>query len=47
MNALAASQMGELEKFLNRGFPDGKGPVTFARYTGQESDEEQQVINQP
>jgi len=39
MNALANSQEKELEKFLNYGFPDGKGPVTFRRYTGQESDE--------
>ncbi len=44
MNALANSQYGELEKFLNNGYPDGKGPVTFARYTGQESDEERQRI---
>ena len=42
MNALANSQYGELGKFLNDGYPDGKGPVTFARYTGQESDEERQ-----
>ena len=44
MNALANSQHGELEKFLKYGYPDGKGPVTFARYTGQESDEERQKI---
>jgi ATP-dependent helicase YprA (DUF1998 family) len=44
MNALANSQYGELTKFLNHGYPDGKGPVTFARYTGQESDEERQTI---
>jgi ATP-dependent helicase YprA (DUF1998 family) len=44
MNALANSQYGELEKFLNYGYPDGKGPVTFARYTGKESDEERQRI---
>src|SRR5438093_3426824 len=37
MNALANSQMGELEKFLCHGYPDGKGPVTFRRFTGQES----------
>jgi ATP-dependent helicase YprA (DUF1998 family) len=48
MNALANSQCGELEKFLKFGYPDGKGPVTFARYTGQESDEErQQIIADP
>lgn len=39
MNALANSQFGELEKFLKLGFPDGRGPVTFERYTGQENDE--------
>jgi hypothetical protein len=44
MNALANSQYGELDKFLRKGFPDGRGPVTFARYTGQESDEERQAI---
>jgi ATP-dependent helicase YprA (DUF1998 family) len=44
MNALANSQQGELEKFLKLGYPDGKGPVTFARYTGQESYEERQRI---
>ncbi|MDI6817045.1 MAG: DEAD/DEAH box helicase [Actinomycetota bacterium] len=40
MNALANSQQGELTKFLCHGYPDGRGPVTFARYTGQESDED-------
>ena len=44
MNALANSQVGELQKFLQLGFPDGKGPVTFARYTGQEGDEERNAI---
>lgn len=44
MNALANSQAGELTKFLCDGYPDGKGPVTFRRYTGQESDEERQEI---
>jgi ATP-dependent helicase YprA (DUF1998 family) len=44
MNALANSQYGELEKFLKHGYLDGHGPVTFARYTGQESDEERQRI---
>jgi len=42
MNALANSQVGELEKFLCRGFD--KPPVTFRRYTGQESDEERKEI---
>ncbi|MHC1770190.1 MAG: DEAD/DEAH box helicase [Flexilinea sp.] len=44
MNALANSQMGELEKFLKFGYPDGKGPVTFERYTGQEKDQERNRI---
>lgn len=43
-NALANSQLGELEKFLKYGFPDGKGPVTFERYTGQENDEDKRRI---
>jgi ATP-dependent helicase YprA (DUF1998 family) len=48
MNALANSQHGELTKFLCHGFPDGKGPVTFRRYTGQESEEERaEVISNP
>ena len=34
MNALANSQKGELEKFLQSGFPQGRPPVTFERYTG-------------
>ena len=44
MNALANSQAGELRKFVCEGFPNGAGPVTFARYTGQESDEDRQKI---
>ena len=44
MNALANSQLGELRKFLGHGYPDGRGPVTFERYTGQEKDEEKQRI---
>ncbi len=44
MNALANSQFEELSKFINKGYPDEKGPVTFKRYTGQESDEERQAI---
>src|SRR2546425_5555705 len=44
MNALANSQLKELEKFLLLGYPNKKGPVTFARYTGQETDEERQRI---
>jgi ATP-dependent helicase YprA (DUF1998 family) len=44
MNALANSQMEELEKFLKRGMTDGKSPVTFQRYTGQESASVRQAI---
>src|SRR5262245_14154255 len=44
MNALANSQHGELTKFLGHGYPDGRGPARFARYTGQEDDEERQRI---
>jgi ATP-dependent helicase YprA (DUF1998 family) len=42
MNALANSQMKELEKFLAP--IDGTPAVTFARYTGQESGGERQAI---
>ncbi|MFB8167440.1 protein kinase [Kitasatospora purpeofusca] len=44
MNALANSQLKELEKFLQYGFGKGREPVTFARYTGQESDERRDAI---
>ena len=44
MNALANSQIGELEKFLHRGYPKGQPPVTFARYTGQEDAEQRREI---
>jgi ATP-dependent helicase YprA (DUF1998 family)/very-short-patch-repair endonuclease len=48
MNALANSQQGELEKFLCHGYPDGRGPVTFDRYTGQEKQEERaRILAQP
>ncbi len=48
MNALANSQAGELHKFLEVGFPDGRGPVRFARYTGQEKeDERNEIIKNP
>ncbi len=47
MNALANSQLVELEKFLEFGF-GGKPPVTFRRYTGQEShDERQEILASP
>lgn len=44
MNALANSQILELEKFLIHGMPGGNPPVTFARYTGQESTEKRNQI---
>jgi len=48
MNALANSQEQELTKFLKHGFPDGRGPASFRRYTGQETDEERlQIIADP
>ncbi|MGQ0464797.1 MAG: DEAD/DEAH box helicase [Sporichthyaceae bacterium] len=48
MNALANSQLGELEKFLRFGYPQGGEPVTFARYTGQESqDERKRILAEP
>ena len=37
MNALANSQLWELEKYLRNGYGPNNEPVTFARYTGQES----------
>src|SRR5262249_47873419 len=43
MNALANSQLEELRKFLSFGYPGGP-PVTFERYTGQESSEDRERI---
>ena len=44
MNALANSQLKELEKFIDQsGLPEALRP-TFARYTGQESQEERERI---
>ena len=46
MNALANSQLKELEKFIEQsGLPDRLRP-TFARYTGQESQEERERIRE-
>jgi hypothetical protein len=42
MNALANSQMKELEKFLEQSELPSRSRPTFARYTGQESQEERQ-----
>ena len=44
MNALANSQMGELQKFLDPLHSGKNLPVTFQRYTGQESDSEKKKI---
>lgn len=44
MNALVNSQEEELRKFLCEGYPQGKEPVTFQRYTGDVSDEQRQKI---
>ena len=44
MNALCNSQLEELEKFLVCGYGKGNEPVTFARYTGQESNDERERI---
>lgn len=43
MNALANSQLEELDKFLY-GFPEGEKPFSVARYTGQESPSERETI---
>jgi Lhr-like helicase len=43
MNALANSQLEELNKFLS-GFPAGQQPFSVARYTGQEKTEERARI---
>src|SRR5271165_4969238 len=44
MNALANSQDEELKKFLEKGYPEGKSPVRFRRYTGQEKKEAREEI---
>lgn len=44
MNALCNSQLEELEKYLTLGYGEGNEPVSFARYTGQESEEDRQRI---
>jgi ATP-dependent helicase YprA (DUF1998 family)/very-short-patch-repair endonuclease len=48
MNALANSQREELDKFLKRGFEQGRSPISYARYTGQERGEErEQILRNP
>ncbi|MEW6363708.1 MAG: DEAD/DEAH box helicase [Acidobacteriota bacterium] len=44
MNALANSQDEELSKFLQKGYPEGRPPVTFARFTGQEKGPEHEAV---
>ncbi|MCY4652636.1 MAG: DEAD/DEAH box helicase, partial [Dehalococcoidia bacterium] len=44
MNALCNSQLEELVKFLRLGYGNGQEPVSFARYTGQESNEDRERI---
>jgi tRNA A-37 threonylcarbamoyl transferase component Bud32 len=46
MNALANSQLKELEKYLLDGFGRGAEPVRFARYTGQEDQAERTRIRE-
>jgi ATP-dependent helicase YprA (DUF1998 family) len=46
MNALANSQLRELEKYLNWGIPSDERKVTFAQYTGQEDERaRERVLN--
>lgn len=48
MNALANSQLGELEKFIKFGFSEGTELVTFERYTGQENAEDRlRIMSNP
>lgn len=44
MNALANSQCGELNKFVQFGYPEGRPAVRFAQYTGQESEKQRDSI---
>jgi ATP-dependent helicase YprA (DUF1998 family) len=44
MNALANSQDEELKKFLTKGYPEGRLPAQFARYTGQEKADARDAI---
>lgn len=44
MNALANSQLGELDKYLLAGYGSGHEPVTYARYTGQENPDDRKKI---
>lgn len=44
MNALANSQIKELDKYLRDGYGPGREPVTYARYTGQEDEARRKEI---
>ena len=44
MNALANSQDEELGKFVDKGYAEGRSPVRFARYTGQERGPDREAI---
>lgn len=44
MNALANSQEEELGKFLRLGYPEDRPPVSYERYTGQESEAKRERI---
>src|SRR5262249_43824716 len=44
MNAVANSQLGELEKFISFGPPGSTNLVTYRRYTGQEDRDERDAI---
>src|SRR5262249_38889240 len=44
MNALANSQMEELDKFISN--VPGERPITFARYTGKEDTEDRRRISE-
>lgn len=44
MNALANSQLYELQRYLEWGIPEQERRVTFARYTGQEKAEEKTAV---
>lgn len=46
VNALANSQFDALDKYLNYGYPADMEKVRFARYTGQESEEQRQAIKE-
>lgn len=44
MNALCNSQLEQLGRYLTLGYGSGSEPVTFARYTGQESQDDRDRI---